>query len=100
MAADIAQVKPHAPTVLRCGWWCAVASLPVVIVIQTLFLQCLCMYGAAKMNVALAVDVAILARALAGILWQPHSRAWIVYVALGLGSTPLIVALAHLAGAH
>jgi hypothetical protein len=100
MPDSTAQAEAHPRPAVRSGWWYALVSLPVVFLIQALFLQCLCMFGAAKMNVALAVDLAILARALAGLLWQPRSRAWLIYVALGLGSTPLILALTRLAGAH
>jgi len=71
-------------------------ALFVSFVLQTLFLQCLCPIGTAKMTFALVFDALILARTLVAYWRHETGRGWIVYSILCYTSAGWIEGLTYL----
>lgn len=71
------------------GWWNTLACLPLAVVLQVMFLTVLC-HEAVVMGIAAQwMDLAILLRCIIGLLWQPRSRDWPIYIAFQFALIPL-----------
>lgn len=90
-SAETVVAKPDRPQ--RWPLWPTIGVVCAAVVLQQLFLNCLCWQGAAKTNFAGIVDLLIAIRLLAGWLFRETGRGWVYYYVVLLTS-PL---WAHLA---
>ncbi len=86
---------PDIEEVQREGWNYKhiICALIIGLVLQNLFLPCLCQIGMAKITVALIFDGLVVLRIIAAKLLKQKDKGWIFYTVL-LYSSPLWIDLA------
>ena len=75
------------------GWWFVLACLPIAYIVQIMFLLSLSREGTAMADAAQWIDIGILLRSIFGLIWQPKSRDWFLYLGALFVCIPLIWSL-------
>jgi len=82
------------------GWFAVLLLFFPAAFVQASFLACACAAGSAKANAALFADLAIIARALVGLIQRDRSRTWVVYAILYVLIIPITSYAVGWAGHH
>ena len=92
MADETAQDRP--------GWdyRAVLVSLLVAMVLQSIFLPCLCYEGTVKGYMAGAVDILVVLRLIVARVRKERSKGWIFYAILPFLIIPVILLVVHFWG--
>ena len=78
----------------------SLVSLVFAILLQAVFLPCLCYAGVVKMNIAVAVDLLVVLRLVVARSRRERGRGWLFYAALPYAMIPIIEILASFVAPH